>query len=84
MRKPFRPWTRSSGCFRKGLSFTIKGITAEGERVAVEAESHGRYASGKTYQNYYHFLLIIRDGKVRQLKEYMDTMHANEVLIGAG
>ena len=72
------------GLFPEGLAFTIKGITAEGERVAVEAESHGLHVSGKTYHNQYHFLLIIRDGKVRQLKEYMDTMHANEVLIGAG
>ena len=72
------------GLFPQGLSFTITGITAEGERVAVEAESHGRHASGKTYHNSYHFLLIIRDGKVVALKEYMDTMHANDVLVGTG
>ena len=67
--------------FPDGLRFTITGITAEGERVAVEAESDGRHASGKHYHNYYHFLMVIRDGKVREFKEYMDTMHANEVLI---
>ncbi len=72
------------GLFPDGLAFTIKGITAEGERVAVEAESDGRHVSGKTYHNQYHFLLIIRDGKIVQLKEYMDTMHANDVLLGAG
>ena len=36
--------------------------------------------NGKTYQNKYHFLMIVRDGKIHQVKEYLDTMHANEVL----
>ena len=57
-------------------------MTAEGERVAIEAESYGRHINGKTYNNLYHFLMVIRDGKISELKEYMDTMHANEVLVG--
>ena len=70
--------------FPDGLTFTIKAMTAEGERVAIEAESHGRHVSGKIYHNQYHFLMIIRDGTVAEFREYMDTMHANEVLVGAG
>jgi ketosteroid isomerase-like protein len=70
--------------FPDGLTFTIRATTAEGERVAIEAESHGRHVSGKIYHNQYHFLMIIRDGKVAEFREYMDTMHANEVLVGAG
>jgi ketosteroid isomerase-like protein len=70
--------------FPEGLRFTITAMTAEGERVAIEAESHGRHVSGKIYHNQYHFLMIIRDGKVGEFREYMDTMHANDVLVGAG
>lgn len=69
------------GAFPEGLSFTITGMTAEGDRVAVEAESRGRHASGALYQNRYHFLLVIRDGKIHRLKEYMDTLHAREILV---
>ncbi len=69
--------------FPDGLRFTITAMTAEGERVAVEAESQGRHVSGQPYHNQYHFLLVIRDGRVRELKEYMDTKHANDVLFGA-
>ena len=68
--------------FPEGLKFTITGMTAEGERVAIEAESHGRHVSGRMYHNQYHFLMIIRNGRVAEFKEYMDTMHANEVLAG--
>lgn len=67
--------------FPEGLGFTVKAMTAEGDRVAIEAESLGRHVSGRTYNNQYHFLMVIRDGKVREFKEYFDTMHANEVLV---
>lgn len=62
------------------LKVTPTGVTAEGDRVALEAESYAKMKNGKTYQNKYHFLIIVRDGKIQQVKEYLDTMHANEVL----
>ena len=68
--------------FPDGLKFTITGMTAEDERVAIEAESSGRHVSGKQYNNHYHFLMVIRGGKVAMFKEYMDTMHAQDVLVG--
>ncbi len=66
--------------FPEGLKFTLKQMTAEDDRVAVEAESHGVHRSGKVYSNQYHFLVRIRDGKIAEWKEYMDTAHAGEVL----
>jgi ketosteroid isomerase-like protein len=57
-------------------------MTAEGERVAVEAESLGDHASGQVYSNLYHFLFEFRDGKLLSLKEYMDTERVTEVLCG--
>ena len=68
--------------FPKGIVFTIHNLTAEGDRVAVEAESHGIHASGKPYNNKYHFFMTFRDGKVVSLKEYMDTEHITDVLCG--
>ena len=72
------------GVFPDGLKFTIKALTAEGDRVAIEAESYGRHASGKTYANQYHFLMRVRAGKIIEWREYLDTMHANDVLCGGG
>jgi uncharacterized protein len=62
------------------MRVTPIACTAEGDRVAVEAESHAKMKNGKTYQNKYHFLFVVRDGKISQVKEYLDTMHANDVL----
>lgn len=67
--------------FPDGLEFTIVETTVEGERVAVEAVSDGMHVSGRRYHNQYHFLVIVRDGRVHALKEYMDTQHAQEVLV---
>jgi ketosteroid isomerase-like protein len=64
--------------FPKGLKMTIKGMIAEGDRVAVEAESYGETAEGKVYNNEYHWLFEIRDGKIRAAREYMCTAHAVE------
>ena len=69
--------------FPDGLQFAVRTITAEEDRVAVEAESHGKHVSGKVYNQRYTFVLFFRDGKIRELHEYFDTMHANDVLCSA-
>jgi len=68
--------------FPQGLEFTIDAMTAEGERVAVEAHSSGRHVSGALYSNQYHFLFVWRDGTLAVLKEYMDTERVTDVLCG--
>jgi ketosteroid isomerase-like protein len=60
----------------------IHRITAEDDRVAVEAESFATHVSGKPYNNKYHFLMRYRDGKLLEFKEYMDTELVTDVLCG--
>lgn len=68
--------------FPQGLDFNIVGMTAEGDRVAVEATAEGMHVSGKPYQNFYHFLFTWRDGELLELKEYMDTEMVTDVICG--
>ncbi len=68
---------------KDGITMTIHGITAEGDRVAVEAETYGELKNGKIYNNTYHFLFLFRDGKIYHAKEYNDSRHAAEVIGGA-
>ena len=70
------------GAFPEGLRFSIQAMTAEGERVAIEAQGVGTHASGVVYHQHYHFLLVIRDGRIVQMKEYFDTELTREVLLG--
>ena len=67
--------------FPNGIEFKITGITAENERVAVEVQGNAIHISGKPYKNFYHFLLKIKDEKIIELKEYMDTQLAAKILL---
>ncbi len=68
--------------FPHGIKFTIHGMVAEGDTVAMETESLGEHISGKTYNNFYHMLVKFRDGKITLLKEYLDTELVTDVLAG--
>ena len=50
-------------------------LTAEGDRVAVEAVSEMVFPD-RVYRNQYHNLLVIRDGQIVEGREYMDTRAA--------
>jgi ketosteroid isomerase-like protein len=70
------------GSFPNGIKFVIHDLTAEGDRVAVQAESFGDHVSGKHYNNKYHFFVRLRDGLIIEFKEYMDTELVTEILCG--
>lgn len=67
----------------RALRITPTSMVAEGERVAVEAKSFATMEDGRIYANAYHFLVIVRDGKVFEVREYMDTIHARETLFAS-
>lgn len=55
-------------------------FTIQGDRVAVETESKATTLGGEIYNNLYHFLFVLREEKILRVKEYLDTMHTNDVL----
>ena len=61
------------------IQMEITGITAEGDRVAAEATSFGPMKSGPAYENSYHFLFRVRDGKVFEVLEYSCSYHAEKI-----
>ena len=60
----------------------VTGVTAEGDRVAIEGTGRGRLRNGRDYDNSYHFLMIVRDGRVLSIREYMDSEHVADVFEG--
>jgi uncharacterized protein len=62
-----------------GLQLTVKSMVAEGDRVALEAESSGDLKNGRRYRQQYHFLIEFRDGRISAVREYLDTQHAHDV-----
>jgi ketosteroid isomerase-like protein len=62
-----------------GLALTVTAMTAEGDRVAAEVVSSGDLKDGRQYRQEYHFLLRIRDGRIHEVREYLDTQHARDI-----
>lgn len=64
-----------------GLHPDIRHLTAEDDRVAAELVIRGRSkASGLDYENHYHFLFVIRDGRIVEFHEHLDTLYAFRAL----
>lgn len=72
----FLGFFKGAELFPEGTDFQITSMIAEENKIAAEAEFKAKTAMGTDYENYYHFLFIIENGKVKRMKEYMDTYHA--------
>ena len=64
-----------AGQLPNGLKMTVKALVAEGDKVAMEADSYGELRNERVYNQEYHFLFTIRDGRIKAVKEYLDTQH---------
>ncbi len=62
------------------LRVKLIGMTAEGDRVAAETVSECVNTKGVPYRNRYHTLFVIRDGKIVEMKEYLDSAHLQQFL----
>ena len=59
----------------ESFSFEITAITAEGDRVAIEAASRGHGPGPARYENVYSMNFVIKDGKIHTVREFFDPFH---------
>lgn len=69
-----RIWRGLFSHMKDGLEMTIVGMVAEGDQVSVEIRSHADLNDGRVYENQYHMLFTIRQGKIAEVREYADTL----------
>lgn len=65
---------------KDGVWFEILHLTADEDRVSAEIQGHSVLTSGEQYDNQYHFLFFLRDGKVAKLREYLCTKLAEDII----
>jgi uncharacterized protein len=70
-----------AGDAKAGMRFTVRGMTAEEDRVAVECEGYAEF-DDRIYNNLYFFLLRVDEGRIAQLWMYDDTALGEKVLRG--
>lgn len=95
-----KPWTLFSGdlpreeylrritvvgqIFPTGLQITIDRVTAEEDRVVIQARGEGILITGAHYAQSYIFVVEFDDqDRVRHCREYMDIRPVTEMLVPA-
>jgi uncharacterized protein len=61
------------------LRLTPLEMIAEDDRVVVEAEGYAELNNGRVYNPQSAFVFRIADGKIKSIKEYLDTQHAHDI-----
>jgi ketosteroid isomerase-like protein len=70
-----RLFERMTGQIDGPMLMAVESLVAEGDKVAVAVKGHGKLRDGRLYENEYHFLITVRDGKICAVREYLDTQH---------
>jgi ketosteroid isomerase-like protein len=63
------------------IRFTVDAITAQDDRVVIEAHSQATLINGAEYGNTYVFSLRVRDGRIAWIAEHFNPLIAQEKLI---
>ena len=69
-----------AGLLDGDIAFENVVLTAEDDRVAAAFDGRGRLIDGRSYENTYHTLFFLRNGKVCELRELFDTKYADELI----
>ncbi|MDB6062573.1 MAG: hypothetical protein JWM78_2676 [Verrucomicrobiaceae bacterium] len=85
---PYCGWMDRAGFFGQTAILQLDGpitmeigdITAEGDKVWFEAQSSARLKSGEDYENTYVFFVRLREGKIIEYKEFVDTYYVNRLI----
>jgi ketosteroid isomerase-like protein len=55
------------------FTVTVTNVIAEDERVAVETRAQSTTKRGKRYENRLHYSIVVRNGEIVELREYLDS-----------
>jgi ketosteroid isomerase-like protein len=66
------------------LRITPISMVAEGDKVAVEADSYAELKDGRVYDPRCHFLFqVAADGRIAVVHEYLDTKLAHDIFFAS-
>jgi ketosteroid isomerase-like protein len=67
-----------------GIDIAFRGVYADGNTVIVEERMRAALPGGKPYENDYCFVFTVADGRIREVREYMDTRKGWRMVFGDG
>jgi uncharacterized protein len=70
--------------FARDFAIEIKRVCVEETTVVLEARLSATLANGNAYDNDYCFVFEVEAGRVRRVREYMDTAKGHRMVFGNG
>lgn len=61
----------------------VDSIVSAGDKVMCETRGVGTLRNGRTYNNLYAWAFIIKEGRIKTIREYMDSHYVMVNLMGA-
>ena len=55
------------------IDIAFRAVHADGDSVIVEERMRATLPDGRPYENDYCFVFVVADGRIKQVREYMDT-----------
>jgi uncharacterized protein len=59
---------------------SIVNLVSKGRLVAAETRGVGRLKGGKPYNNSYSWMIEVEAGKIKALREYMDSYYVSTLM----
>jgi ketosteroid isomerase-like protein len=69
--------------FARDVKVEFKDVYGDGDVVIVEQRFQATLANGASYDNDYCFVIELRDGLIRRMREYMDTAKGHRMIFAA-
>ena len=70
----------TAAAFPEGLKAEFRKVHCDGDTVIVELTHRGKTSRGRQYENEYCFVFELEQGKIRRIREYVDTLKAKQIL----
>jgi ketosteroid isomerase-like protein len=68
--------------FSQDVKFDFRGVYADGDTVVAEATLSATLVNGRHYRNDYCFIHALKDGRVVEIREFMDTYSGHRMIFG--
>jgi uncharacterized protein len=69
--------------FARDVKLDFKGFYGDGDIVVVEHRLRATLPNGAPYDNDYCFVLEMENGRIRRMREYMDTAKGHRMIFAA-
>ncbi|WP_246731487.1 nuclear transport factor 2 family protein [Methylocapsa sp. S129] len=69
--------------FSRDVKVDFAGFYGDGNVVVVEQRLQATLSNGAPYDNDYCFVLELEDGRIRRVREYMDTAKGHRMIFAA-